>query len=343
MASVFRGSLTRIADLPEGALDVRPRPRPSWRSGDYVVAEVLPYEGDAEGFELTTGREIRPLPGSTLVGALSRRFATLESAGSYEDVEEDGRMHSMTEAGCFGRVTSRSRFAPPNMPLLYRGHVHVDGEPSNMTDWMPAPSGAPFRLPVVLIVGTSMSAGKTYAGRVAVRLLAEAGHEVVAAKLTGAGRWNDALTMGDAGAAHVFDFVDAGLPTTVCPADEYRTAIAGLLERMQATGATAAVIEAGASPLEPYNGGTLAQMLDDRIVLTVLCATDPCAVAGIREAWDRDFDLVAGPTANTEAGVQLVERLTSLPALDLMDEASHPAFLGLMERALERHEDPRPD
>ena len=60
--------------------------------------------------------------------------------------------------------------------------------------------------------------------------------------------------MGDAGADAIFDFVDAGLPSTVCPTDVYRQAVRQLLSRMASTDVDVAVIEVGASPLEPYNG-----------------------------------------------------------------------------------------
>ena len=56
-----------------------------------------------------------------------------------------------------------------------------------MSDFVPEPAETPYTLPTVLLVGTSMSAGKTYAGRVAVRQLKALGHTVVGAKLTGAG------------------------------------------------------------------------------------------------------------------------------------------------------------
>jgi hypothetical protein len=176
-----------------------------------------------------------------------------------------------------------------------------------------------------------MSAGKTHAGRLAVRALSELGHRVVAAKLTGAGRRRDVLAFGDAGAEHVFDFMDAGLPTTVCLPEEYREAIGALLSTLEPIGATVAVVEAGASPLEPYNGATLVELLGEHVAYTILCASDPYAVEGIKAAWGRDFDLVAGPTANTLAGVQLVRRLTSLDALDLTSEESRPDLQDRLE------------
>lgn len=331
---VFFGSVTRPADLPEWPFDYEPLPRGEWAAGDYVVAEVLPHPDHVERFELRSGREASPTAGDLLVGAFARRFATLEATGSFEHVAEDGLMHSMSEAGCFGLVTSRSRFSPSLMPLGYRGHVLVDGAKTNMRDHVPPAPDTEFQLPVILVVGTSMSAGKTFAACVAVRQLKELGLEVVAAKLTGAGRRHDVMSMGDSGADHIFDFMDAGLPTTVCRPELFREAMGGLLSRMAGTGAEVAVIEAGASPLEPYNGGTLVDLLEPCVSFTILCASDPYAVVGIEQAWERTFDLVAGPAANTEAGVALVRRLSGLPALDLMDPRHHPDLRGRLREAL---------
>jgi len=334
MATPLLGSLTRIADLPAWPFPYEEIERPEWAAGDYVLAEVIPHRLEVERFELASGRSIQPMGGDLLVGAFARRFATLEATGTYEEIGEDGRMACLTEGGCFGKATSLSRFSKPLMPVQYRGHVIVGGGAINMRSFVPEPPDVAFDLPVVLLAGTSMSAGKTYAGRVAVRQLKELGHTVVAAKLTGAGRWHDTLTMGDAGADFTFDFVDAGLPTSVCPPDEYREAISGLLRRMAATGASVAVIEAGASPLEPYNGGTLADMIADRIAFTILAASDPYAVVGIQAGWGRTFDLVTGPSANTRAGVQLVHELAGLPALDLMDHATHSSVRQRLEKAV---------
>jgi hypothetical protein len=334
MTAPMFGSLTRIAELPAWPFPCEPVDRSRWDAGDYVLAEVLPNDVLTDGVELRTGRVVHPLVGDHLVGAFARRFATLEATGTFEEIGADGRMDLLTEGGCFGKTTSKSRFCKPLLPLRYVGHVLVDGHPVNMRDHIPGPPDDPFSLPVVLLVGTSMSAGKTFGACVAVRELKRLGHEVVAAKLTGAGRWHDTLTMRDAGADHTFDFIDAGLPTTVCPPEEYREAVGGLLRRMGATGASVAVIEAGASPLEPYNGGTLVELLSDNVAFTILAASDPYAVLGIQRAWERTFDVVTGPTSNTKAGVQLVHALTGLPALDLLDYATHGSLRQRLEEVV---------
>ena len=97
------------------------------------------------------------------------------------------------------------------------GQFYTRREPVDMT------------LPVVLLIGTSMSSGKTTSGRVIVHELKRRGLKVTAAKLTGAARSRDMLSLSDAGADHIFDFVDVGLPSTVCPAAEFESALRQLL------------------------------------------------------------------------------------------------------------------
>lgn len=334
MDTVHYASCTRIARLPEWPLPHRALSREEWAAGDYVVGRILPFEGQVESVELRSGREVHPLPGDLVVGAFARRAATLEAVGSFRDIEDDGVMHSMTEGGCFGRVTSRSVFSKGLFPLRYQGHVVLEGVKARMADWVPDPPDAEYRLPTVLMVGTSMSAGKTHSARVAVRELVKRGYRVVAAKVTGAGRYNDVLSLRDAGAVAIFDFVDAGLPTTVCAEARFRSAMDGLMRRMAATGADVAVVEAGASPLEPYNGRVAVELLEPWLRFTTLCASDPYAVVGIRDAWGVTPSLVAGPTTNTSAAVALVRALTGLEALNLMRRENHDRFGELLEEAL---------
>lgn len=330
----FFSSLTRIADFPVWPFPYEPVARSAWDMGDFVVAQVLPFEGPVDGIELPDGRVCMPIAGDLVVGALGVRHATLELTGSYEAVGDDGLMDCLTEGGCFGATTSRSRFTRSAMPLRYLGHVIGDGRPMKMSDWAISAETQDFQLPVVLLAGTSMSAGKTYSGRVAVRELKRQGHRVVAAKLTGACRRHDTLAFQDAGADYTFDFVDGGLPTSIAPPDRFREAIGGVLSAMAATDATVAVIEAGASPLEPYNGGTLADMLGSQVRFVILAASDPYAVVGIRTAWNRSFDLVTGPAANTRAGRELVKELSGLDAVDLMAPENHGILAEMLSGAI---------
>jgi len=319
-------SLTRIA--PFGATGVRGTiplgecygalelSREGWSTGDYVVARVLPDSPLRLPFELGSGRLVEVGANDRVVGALGTRAATLEVVGDWRAVGDDRVFDALTPAGLLGRVTSKSDVVPDLVRLQYEGHFSVDGKLARMDDFVPAPATGSFDLPVVLIVGSSMSAGKTTTGRAIVRALCATGRRVVAAKLTGAARYRDVLSLGDAGAEWIFDFVDAGLPSTVCDAAEFRSRLGALLARMGELPANVAVFEAGASPLEPYNGATATELLGPRVRCMVLCASDPYAVVGIIDAFGRKPDLVAGPAANTEAGIALVRKLTGIEALD---------------------------
>jgi hypothetical protein len=231
-------------------------------------------------------------------------------------------MNAMTSAGLFGAVTSMSQVIPPTLRLTYLGHVVRNGKKVRMSDFAIHSSHKSFSVPTVLLVGTSMSAGKTTTGRLIVHELAGMGYKVIGAKLTGAGRYRDILSFRDAGADAVFDFVDAGLPSTVEPESVFRDAIRPLLRHIDSLQPDFLIAEAGASPLEPYNGTAAIEELNDNVRYTVLCASDPYAVVGVEKAFGLVPDLVTGPATSTSAAIDLVRKLTGVPALNVMDPDS---------------------
>jgi hypothetical protein len=326
-------SLTRISNLSETPYAIEPVPRDQWSTGDYVVGEVRHPPG-LSSIELANGRMIEVAEGDLVVGAFGQRCATLEAVGDWRAIGDDRLMEALTPAGLFGKLTSKSSFLPPLLPLKYRGHVMVRGGRVAMSDYVRHRSVVPFTLPIVLVVGTSMSAGKTMTARIAIRVLKEAGLKVIGAKLTGAGRYRDILSMMDAGADRIFDFVDVGLPSTVGPAPQYRERLGWLLSMMMEAGADVVVAEAGASPLEPYNGATAIGEIESNVRCMFLCASDPYAVAGVMSAFRRRPDVVAGAAANTEAAIALVEKLCGLKAINLMDKAALPELRVLLKQAL---------
>jgi hypothetical protein len=181
-----------------------------------------------------------------------------------------------------------------------------------------------------------MSAGKTTTARVVVRMLAERGLRVLACKITGAARYRDILSCLDVGAEHVMDFVDAGLPSTVCDESDYAPALAHLLSRMAQIDPDVIVAEAGASPLEPYNGTEAYRRLQPLVKLAILCASDPYAVLGVQHAFNIAPDIVAGPAANTTAAVDLVKRLTGVRALNLLERGGAEELRMLLDERIVR-------
>ncbi len=327
-------SLTRISDLQTTGFDVAELPRDQWADGDYIVANVTGKPSGLYKFELTNGRIVEAMEGTPAVGAFGKRAATLETTGDWAAIGDDGSMEALTGAGLFGKALSVAPTLPRLMSLKYSGHVLRGGRKLTMDDFVPPTPEAHFSMPVVLLIGTSMSAGKTTTGRIIIHELKRAGLRVAGAKLTGAGRYRDVLAFGDAGADTIIDFVDAGLPSTVVPPRRFARAMEHMLATIAAQGADILVAEAGASPLEPYNGDTAMQMLGANVSCTVLCASDPYAVLGVREAFKIEPDIVTGPTANTQAGIDLVRKLTGLEALNLLDLDSIPRLLEILKRRL---------
>lgn len=323
MAKYFFTSLTRISDLRDTEFLVEPIPREQWSGGDYIAGEVVERPSIISRLELSTGRTTEVMVGSFIVGALARREATLESNGDWRLIEEDMRLQTLGTGGSMGKLTSKSPYLPDPLTLVYRGHVLMDGKKRTMRDYVPQLASRPFNCPTVLVVGTSMSAGKTTAARSIIRELKGAGLRVCGAKLTGSGRYRDILSMRDAGADYIYDFVDVGLPTTVCDHDAYHTALQVLLTMIMARNLDVLVAEVGASVLEPYNGDVAVEEIKPHVRLTVLCAADAYGVVGFRNAYPSlRPDLVSGPTTNTQASINLVQRLSGLTALNMRDRAS---------------------
>jgi hypothetical protein len=328
------GSLTRITDLDRRPFDVDPLAPADWDTGDYVVGVVTDASGH-RAIELPSGRDMEVAEGDAVVGAFGTRQATLEMTGSWRDIGEDRRMHALTRAGLFGHVESRSTLIQRPVELRYYGHVHRDGDKMTMTRAVAPVEAQPFTTPTVLFVGTSMSAGKTTAARIVTRRLKRLGLDVLGAKVSGAGRYRDVLSIQDAGADWGLDFVDAGLPSTVVPEDTYRTALRQLLSRMAQRPADVAVVEIGASPLEPYNGAVAVEELQDTLAMTVLCASDPYAVIGVEDAFGMlSPDLVTGIATNTAAGVSLLDQLTDVPAFNIRDNETHDRLDALLRDRL---------
>jgi hypothetical protein len=332
----FFSSVTRNTDLWLRPFELKPLDFKEWSTGDFVAGRVTGKRNRLYMCETKTGRMADMVLGDLMIGALGKRAATLEGVGDWRAVDDDLALDALTGAGLLGKATSIAPMLPELMRLEYLGHVTRDGGKLGMMDFVRPAEPRKLDIPVVLLIGTSMSAGKTSSGQVIIRALTYLGLRVVAGKLTGAARYRDILKFRDSGAIHVFDFVDAGLSSTVCPEPRYREALELLLSKIACCEADIMVVEAGASPMEPYNGSVVVDYLKDQTCFTVLCASDPYAALGVQTAFGDHLkaDLVAGPAANTNAAIQLVSELTGLEALNLLDRTSYPRLAKMLKASL---------
>lgn len=335
MSRTVIGYLARIADFDSQPYDVELIEHSNWGNGDYVIGQITGPENDLYNIETRTGEMLPVVAGDKVIGALGRRAGTLQGVGDYLSVK-NGHLDALTNAGLFGAYTSLSQLLSKPISLLYRGHIVRHGRKVQMSDFAVRNKARKFTVPTILIIGTSMSAGKTVSGTLACKILVASGLKVAGAKLTGAGRYRDILSFQRAGASQIYDFVDAGLPSTIVPEMEFRAAIRPLLGLIDEHQPDVMVAEAGASPLEPYNGAALMDELGDAIRCIVLAAFDPYSVVGVQQAFGVTPDLVTGPATSTTAACALVDKLTGIQSINVLDPASVPAFRDLLAEKLDR-------
>lgn len=332
----FFSSVTRCSNLWVEPFETRALGREHWATGDFVVGRISGEHNRLYRCETKTGRMTDMVRGDLFVGALGRRAATLEGVGDWRETGADLQLEALTSAGLLGKCTSVSPMFPDLMCMQYEGHAVRNGRKVMMKDFVVPAAPRALDIPVVLLIGTSMSSGKTSSGRLIIRALKYMGLNVAAAKLTGSARYRDILQFRDAGAAYVVDFVDAGLPSTVCEESRYKAAFDLMIAKVAASGAQVLVAESGASPLEPYNGETVVKHLADRTCFTVLCASDPHAVLGVQTAFGPGLkaSVVSGPAANTSAATDLVKQLSGLDSLNLLDRRNYPELSRRLMQAL---------
>lgn len=326
--------LTRISDLSIKGFEVEKLDKSQWETGDYVVCKIVTKGSDSFKIELPNGRLRGVMGGESLVGVLGERYATLEATGTWKAVEEDDILHVLTAGGLLGKLTSKSVYMHEMMTINYLGHALRNGEKLRMEDFVKPVKPKEFTVPVVLFVGTSMSAGKTTSARIITNIFKIAGLKVVGAKLTGAGRYKDILAIKDVGADAVFDFVDAGLPSSICAKDKYLEKVEYMKNLISSIDADVAVIEIGASPLEPYHGDLAIEAIVKNVKCIILSASDPYAVHGLMKAFDITPDVVTGISTNTIAGSELVEKLCGVVALNLIDPSTIPKLKEILHKTL---------
>ncbi|MCP4936193.1 MAG: DUF1611 domain-containing protein [bacterium] len=331
MFQPFYSSVTRISDLRTKPYECALLERDKWATGDYVICEVRGRSTTTYLVELCSGRLAPVLEGDAIIGAFGKRAATVDAVGDWNAIGKNNRLHALTSGGLFGKMTSQSHLMSPLMRLEYKGHIVRDDKVC-MQNFVEKKEPRELDLPVILIIGTSMSSGKTTSGRIIIHELKRMGLTVAAVKFTGAGRYRDILSFADAGADHILDFVDAGMPSTVCPEEKFEASMRNFLSTISETDADVLIAELGASPLEPYNGSIAMKLLEKNIVITVLSALDPYAVLGIQRAFGMKPDLITGPAANTDAGISLIEKLLGIKALNLVRRQALPDLQKLLNK-----------
>jgi hypothetical protein len=297
------------------------------QAGDVVVVRALTDSATYNLLELPTGRLAKINPGDLLIGVLGRRRALKGFVGDVPaSVKAGDQLHLLNMGGVIGCCTGHHSSLGDAIKLEVKGLVcDEDGRVLNIAN-----AGLPLRdrlgetAPIVMIAGTSMNSGKTYAATELIKQATRAGLKVAAAKLSGVACLRDTLNMADHGAVVTASFLDCGLPSTVDVEDLAPMAKA-IIARLNEIAPDLIVIELGDGILGGYSVETVfadAELLDATAAL-VFCASDYVgAWGGIELLRQRGVavDVISGSVTDSRMGGDYITSQFHVPAANARRE-----------------------
>jgi hypothetical protein len=297
------------------------------RAGDVIVVRALTDSATYNMLELPTGRLAKINPGDLLIGVLGRRRALKGFVGDVPaSVQIGDELHLLNMGGVIGCCTGHHSSLGDAIKLEVKGLVcDEDGNVLNIAN-----AGLPLRdrlgesAPIVMIAGTSMNSGKTYAATELIKQATRAGLKVAAAKLSGVACLRDTLNMADHGAVVTASFLDCGLPSTVDVEDLAPMAKA-IIARLNEASPELIVIELGDGILGGYSVDTVfadKELLEATAAL-VFCASDYVGAWGGIELLRRrgvEVDVVSGSVTDSSMGGDYITSQFNVPAANARRE-----------------------
>jgi hypothetical protein len=307
------------------------------RLGDVVVSRVV-CVAEHDSVEDVHGRRVRLYTGDLVVGAYGNRYAT----EFYEGYLPDGpQAHLLTAGGVVGTVASaHARRGPPTTLEVLGPLTTAGGRLVSLEDQaIPAPVPVNGTRPLtVVVVGSSMGAGKTTTAAALIKGWTRTGLSSAAGKVTGSGSGKDRWMYLDAGADTVIDFLDFGMPSTYgYPPHRLHTTMTGIRDALAAHHPDAIVLEI-ADGLLHTETAALAATLPGFADAVILAVRDPLAAyAGVHILTNLGVTvtaisglITASPLATTEAhtatGITIISptTLATGTTLDHLTPQGHP-------------------
>ncbi|MFY9558152.1 MAG: hypothetical protein WAV47_25860 [Blastocatellia bacterium] len=306
------------------------------RSGNVVVVRTLTDNATYNTLELVTGRMAKINPGDVIAGVLGYRRALKGFVGDVPEAIQPGdRLHLLNLGGLVGRCVGHHH------SLSNAIEVEVIGMPVSGSRILNIAEGAveprqtlDCQAPLVLVAGTCMNSGKTYAATEIIKHLTRAGHRVAAAKLAGVACLRDTLNMKDHGAIDTMSFLECGFPSTV-GLDDLAPMAKGVISKLAESEPDCIVIELGDGILGGYGVDTIfndSELLKATAAI-VFCAGDFVGAWGGRELLANHgvkIDVISGPVADSQMGAAFVKRELGLDAANAMNGGEQ---LGSLVRA----------
>lgn len=299
--------------------------------GYLVCGRVIGQKTSYNTLESGDGRMVALHDGDIIVGALGQRNALHGYSGVVPtSIKVGDKLNILNLGGVIGKCTSANPQIGMPFELEVLGSVLVfpelaqrKGIPAHIGMNSLSPAGEledAKKTPIVLIAGTCMNSGKTFAACEIIRHFHSKGLTVAGCKLSGVSLLRDTLNMQDHGADYTASFNDAGIVTT-SPGNSNAGA-RKILQHLLETDAQVIVAELGDGVMGTYG---VQEILRDKAIqartkAVVLCANDPVGAWGgqlfLKEEFGMVSDVVSGPVTDHDAGSDFVRKTVGVPGLN---------------------------
>ncbi len=304
--------------VPRQALATVRRCVGSPEPGSLLLARVDRVGADT-AIELTDGRRSELHEGDRIAVVLGNRYAEAQFEG-YAELDGD-RVDLLGPGGVCGIVRSRhsSQGVPTRLKIIGAirdrlGHV-LKLSDFGIQKYQPASLSIPR---IVVVCGSSMRSGKTYAAMNLIRGLLRSSPRVAGIKLTGAADGRDSFRWIDAGAALALDFVDCGCASTYLSSLDELLAIRDVLfAQVRSAGMEWVIVELADGLLQRETAELLQSPRFRRDVSAwLLAAADPLAAvasATLLKGWGIEPAAVTGLVTQSPLGVVEAQQMLDLP------------------------------
>jgi len=303
------------------------------RAGNVVVVRTLTDNATYNTLELVTGRMAKINPGDIIAGVLGYRRALKGFVGDVpESLQSGDRLHLLNLGGLIGQCLGHHHSLNNAIEVEVIGMPVREGRRLNISEGAIAQrSRLTATTPLVLVAGTCMNSGKTYAATEIIKHLTRAGLRVAAAKLSGVACLRDTLNMQDHGAVKTLSFLDCGLPSTVGVSDLAPIA-KGVIEELAKAEPDCAVIELGDGLLGGYSVETIFNDVElmRATAALVFCASDFVGAWGGRELLAANhvkIDVMSGPVTDSQMGADYVRQHLGIAAANAVNHGERLALL----------------
>lgn len=330
-------SPARVGDIVEVSPEI------DCREGSVIAVRALTESKTYGHMELPSGRPAKIVKGNLMVGVLGSRMALHGYMGhTPSELNVGDKISMLNMGGVMGVNDAPNKDLGPPIALEVLGGVVRDGRSVNIRDFgLPRiETIKPDGPPIVLVMGTSMNSGKTYAASEIIRVWSHSGLKVAAGKLTGVAALRDTLSMRDNGAIAAASFLDCGLPSTV-EAEDLGAVARSIVAELDNHEPDVIILELGDGVIGGYQTRDVLReaQLHARTSARIFCAGDLVGAWGgvtYLKQFNQIPEVISGPVTDNEVGTRYIRRELKIDAVNARLEPLELARVVAQHATLDR-------